>query len=372
MTLRFLIRKELKQFVRNQFLPKLIIVFPVMIMLVIPWIVNMDIRNIRLSIVNQDGSSTSEKLIQRLEASSYFILTDVTHSYREALRELELGGTDAVVEIPKYFEQSLISGEQAPLQISINAVNHTKGALGSNYLSAVCSDFYADNFQISSGTSGGAPAVPRISISVMNKFNPLMDYKIYMIPAYMVIVIILLGGFLPALNIVGEKEKGTIEQINITPVRKTTFIFAKLIPYWVLGILVLSVCMLLAWLVYGLSPGKGIWTVYLFSVLFIFAISGFGLTVSNYSDTMQQAMFVMFFFILIFMLMSGLLTPISSMPRWAQVLTWLNPPRYFIEMLRGVYLQGCTLTDLGTQLLALLGFDVFFGTWAVLSYRKTA
>ena len=170
----------------------------------------------------------------------------------------------------------------------------------------------------------------------------------------------------------GEKEKGTIEQINITPVRKTTFIFAKLIPYWVLGILVLSVCMLLAWLVYGLSPGKGIWTVYLFSVLFIFAISGFGLTVSNYSDTMQQAMFVMFFFILIFMLMSGLLTPISSMPRWAQVLTWLNPPRYFIEMLRGVYLQGCTMTDLGTQLLALLGFDAFFGTWAVLSYRKTA
>ena len=245
MTLRFLIRKELKQFVRNQFLPKLIIVFPVMIMLVIPWIVNMDIRNIRLSIVDQDGSSTSEKLIQRLEASSYFILTDVAHSYREALRELELGGTDAVVEIPKYFEQSLISGEQAPLQISINAVNQTKGALGSNYLSAVCSDFYADNFQTSSGTSGGAPAVPRITISVLNKFNPLMDYKIYMIPAYMVIVIILLGGFLPALNIVGEKEKGTIEQINITPVRKTTFIFAKLIPYWVLGILVLSVCMLL-------------------------------------------------------------------------------------------------------------------------------
>ena len=198
-----------------------------------------------------------------------------------------------------------------------------------------------------------------------------MDYKNFMIPAYMVIVIILLGGFLPALNIVGEKEKGTIEQINITPVRKTTFIFAKLIPYWIMGLIVLSICMLLAWAVYGLSPNGGIWTVYLFSLLFIFALSGFGLVVSNYSDTMQQAMFVMFFFILVFMLMSGLLTPISSMPRWAQVITWLNPPRYFIEMMRGVYLQGCSLADLSHQLLALLGFDIFFGTWAVMSYRKT-
>ena len=159
--------------------------------------------------------------------------------------------------------------------------------------------------------------IPKVSISVLNKFNPYMDYKNFMIPAYMVIVIILLGGFLPALNIVGEKEKGTIEQINITPVRKTSFIFAKLIPYWVMGLIVLSICMLLAWAVYGLSPHGGIWTVYLFSLLFIFALSGFGLIVSNYSDTMQQAMFVMFFFILVFMLMSGLLTPISSMPEWA-------------------------------------------------------
>ena len=274
-----------------------------------------------------------------------------------------------MVEIPGYFEQGLVTEGRAPVQISLNAVNQIKGVLGSNYLNAVCADFFAENFVPVAVSTGPAP---RVSISVINKFNPYMDYKNFMIPAYMVIVIILLGGFLPALNIVGEKEKGTIEQINITPVRKTTFIFAKLIPYWIMGLIVLSVCILLAWAVYGLSPHGGIWTVYLFSLLFIFALSGFGLVVSNYSDTMQQAMFVMFFFILVFMLMSGLLTPISSMPRWAQVITWLNPPRYFIEMMRGVYLQGCSLADLSHQCLALLGFDVFFGTWAVMSYRKTS
>ena len=355
MTLGYLIRKEFKQFFRNPFLPKLVIAFPVMIMLVIPWIVNMDIKNIRLTVVDKDGSSTSGKLIRTLGASEYFILEDVTGSYPEALRQLEKGRTDAVVEIPGYFEQDLVSEGRTQVQISLNAVNQIKGALGSNYLNAVCADFFAENF---APVSVSPVPAPRVSISVQNKFNPYMDYKNFMIPAYMVIVIILLGGFLP-------------EQINITPVRKTSFIFAKLIPYWVMGLIVLSICMLLAWAVYGLSPHGGIWTVYLFSLLFIFALSGFGLIVSNYSDTMQQAMFVMFFFILVFMLMSGLLTPISSMPRWAQVITWLNPPRYFIEMMRGVYLQGCSLADLSHQLLALLGFDIFFGTWAVMSYRKT-
>ena len=368
MTLGYLIRKEFKQFFRNPFLPKLVIVFPVVIMLVIPWIVNMDIKNIRLTVVDKDGSSTSGKLIRTLGASEYFILEDVTGSYPEALRQLEKGRTDAVVEIPGYFEQGLVIEGRAPVQISLNAVNQIKGVLGSNYLNAVCADFFAENF---APVSVSPVPAPRVSISVQNKFNQYMDYKNFMIPAYMVIVIILLGGFLPALNIVGEKEKGTIEQINITPVRKTSFIFAKLIPHWIMGLIVLSICMLLAWAVYGLSPHGGIWTVYLFSLLFIFALSGFGLVVSNYSDTMQQAMFVMFFFILIFMLMSGLLTPISSMPRWAQVITWLNPPRYFIEMMRGVYLQGCSLADLSHQFLALLGFDIFFGTWAVMSYRKT-
>ena len=251
MTLGYLIRKEFKQFFRNPFLPKLVIAFPVMIMLVIPWIVNMDIKNIRLTVVDKDGSSTSGKLIRTLGASEYFILEDVTGSYPEALRQLEKGRTDAVVEIPGYFEQDLVSEGRAPVQISLNAVNQIKGALGSNYLNAVCADFFAENF---APVSVSPVPAPRVSISVQNKFNPYMDYKNFMIPAYMVIVIILLGGFLPALNIVGEKEKGTIEQINITPVRKTTFIFAKLIPYWIMGLIVLSICMLLAWAASTCSP----------------------------------------------------------------------------------------------------------------------
>ena len=186
MTLGYLIRKEFKQFFRNPFLPKLVIAFPVMIMLVIPWIVNMDIKNIRLTVVDKDGSnmdiknirltvvdkdgsSTSGKLIRTLGASEYFILEDVTGSYPEALRQLEKGRTDAVVEIPGYFEQDLVSEGRTQVQISLNAVNQIKGALGSNYLNAVCADFFAENF---APVSVSPVPAPRVSISVQNKFNP--------------------------------------------------------------------------------------------------------------------------------------------------------------------------------------------------------
>jgi ABC-2 type transport system permease protein len=206
--------------------------------------------------------------------------------------------------------------------------------------------------------------------SIQNRYNPTLNYRIYMIPALMVILLIVLCGFLPALNIVSEKECGTIEQINVTPVPRHLFIIAKLVPYWLMGFVVLNVSMLLAGLVYGLWPAGNVLNIYLISILFILTISGFGLVVSNYSSTMQQALFVMFFFVMIFQLMSGLLTPIRSMPEWAQWLTLLNPPRYFIHMMRLVYLKGGSLADLHADCLALLAFTGFFNAWAVWSYRK--
>lgn len=368
MILRYLLEKEFKQFFRNPFLPKLVVAFPILVMLVIPWIMTMDIKNIGLTVVNHDSGSAAEELIRKLESSSYFELDGVVQDYNMALTALEYSETDAIMIIPAGFEKQLLAEGGASVQVSINAVNDTKGTLGASYLSALCAEF---SREFAAGNAQAMyAAVPNIEIVTQNRYNPYQDYKIFMIPALMVLVLLWLGGFLPALNIVGEKEKGTIEQINITPVSKFMFIFAKLIPYWVMGLLVLMVCMLLAWAVYGLVPQGSVWVIYLFSILFIFAVSGFGLIVSNYSDTMQQAMFVMFFFMLIFMLMSGLLTPLRSMPEWAQYFTVINPPRYYIEMMRLVYLKGGTLADLQTQLWALVAIDAVLGTWAVLSYRK--
>lgn len=371
MVLKYLLEKEFKQFFRNTFLPKLVIALPVFLMAVVPWITNMDIKNLQIIIVDNDGSNASEQLTHAIESSHYFILNEVSQSYDEALEKLEYSYTDVILEIPADFEKNLISGLSVPIQISINAVNDTRGTLGASYLSEVCSRFSAsflkDNMPFNTLSSYSSP---NIDIVVQNRYNTKMDYKLFMIPGLMVIALVVLCCFLPSLNIVGEKEHGTIEQINISPVPKSTYIFAKLIPYWVMGIVVISISMFLTYLIYGLTPVSNMGVIYLLTIIFIFALSGFGLVVSNYSKTMRQSFFLIFFFLLIFMLLSGLLTPLHSMPQWARIFSLFVPPRYYIDVMRRAYLKGGTLADFYQQFLVIIGFAIFFFTWAVLSFKK--
>ncbi|MDR2146183.1 MAG: ABC transporter permease, partial [Tannerella sp.] len=330
MTLKYLLEKEFKQFMRDPFMPKISVIFPVMIMLVMPWTATMDIKNIKIAIVDQDRSTLSDRLVRDIDESPYFLLENLVNSYDEALQMVEFGATDAIVEIPADFEKNLMNSGSAPIQVSINTVNSTRGILGGSYLGTVFADFSRDvlteRAAIRAAEQAATPLiVPNIQVLSQNRYNLLLDYKLYMIPALMVILLIVICGFFPALNIVREKEKGTIEQLNVTPISKTVFILAKLIPYWLLGFVVLTISMILAWLIYGMFPVGSIFVIYLFTLLFILTISGVGLVVSNSANTMQQAMFIMFFFIMIFNLMSGLLTPIRSMPEWAQWITVFNP-----------------------------------------------
>lgn len=375
MALGFLLAKEFKQFIRTPIFVGLTLVFPAAIMLVIPWIVRMDIKNISVVVVDNDRSAASSDFIGAVGSSGYFIMDGLVPDYDEALQQVELSLTDAVIVIPDGFEKGLLFDGGAPVQVSINAVNETRGTLGASYLGAICAAFSEDFYALRGIAAGGedvhaAGMRPSVEVSVQNRYNPMMDYKWFMIPGLFVIIIVMLCGFLPALNIVGEKEKGTIEQINITPVSKPVFILSKMIPYWIMGVGVLAVSMVLAYVIYGLAPLGSLLVIAAFSVIFIFSVSAFGLVVSNYSNNTQQAMFVMFFFILVFLLMSGLLTPIESMPGWIQAITYVNPLRYYIEVMRGVYLKGASFMDLLPQFWALMAFAVALGSWAVVSYKK--
>lgn len=368
--IKYLLEKEFKQILRNSFLPRMILAMPLMMMLVFPWAANQEIKNLRLSVVDNDRSVYSERMIQKIISSGYFNLTNVSGSNEEAIQSVEADDADIIFEIQPDFEKKLIKEGLANVMISANAVNGMKGGLGSAYLSSIIQD-YAGEIREEWKRTSMITALPIVNIVSQSRFNPYLDYKVFMVPAIMVTLLTLLCGFLPAFNIVGEKEVGTIEQMNVTPVNKFTFILAKLIPYWIIGFLALTLCMILAATVYGLVPVGRLTTLYLFTGMYILVVSGFGLVVSNYSSTMQQAMFVMFFFIMIFILMSGLFTPISSMPQWAQNITLFNPLRYFIQVMRMVYLKGSGIADLSSQMIALACFAIFFNIWAMLSYRKS-
>ena len=342
--LKYLIQKEFLQMRRNTFLPKLIFLFPIMVMCVMPWVMNMEVKNIVVDVVDHARTTESQRLVHRIEASRYFVFNGQKPSYEAALRDIETSRADIVLEVSPD-EQVLIAA---------NAVNGTKGAIGSSYLSQIVLD------------------QPDAATSVLSLYNQHLDYKVFMIPALMGILLMMLCGFLPALNIVGEKETGTIEQINVTPVSKWSFILAKLIPYWLIALVVISVSLLLAWLVYGITCQGSLWLVYLLSVLMALTFSSLGLIISNHSDTMQQAMLVMWFFVVCLMLLSGLFTPVRSMPSWAYATTYVNPMHYFIDAIRTVFVRGGSLADILHQVLALAVFAVVMGVWAVRSYRKNS
>lgn len=370
--IKYLIEKEFKQLFRNAFMPKLIFIFPCIIMILMPWAVNLEIKNINLNIVDNDHSALSRRLVDKIGASTYFHLTMLPDTYEEALYSIEAGSADVILEIPRNFEKEWINGTSPRMLVAANAVNGTKGSLGGSYLSSIIRDYTHELQSEAPMKARTGRSLPRMALSTQNLYNPTLNYKLFMVPALMVMLLTMICGFLPALNVVGEKEAGTIEQINVTPVNKFTFIVAKLIPYWLIGFVVLTICFILAWLLYGILPAGHFLTIYGFTLVFLPVVSGFGLVISNHSSTLQQAMFVMWFFMLVLILMSGLFTPIHSMPEWAQWITLINPLRYFVEVMRTVYLRGGGFAEQLPQLGVLLVFAFIANGWAVQSYRKSS
>ena len=344
--IKYLIQKEFLQIRRNAFLPKLIIMFPIVIMCVMPWVMQMEVKNIVVDVVDIDHTVESQRLVQQIAASNYFIFGGQKATYAEAMKDIEKGRADVIFEI-----------RDGKYLIAANAVNGTKGSMGSAYLSQIVTS------NVNHQTS---------NITPLTLYNKGQNYKLYMIPALFAIVMMLMTGFLPTLNIVGEKEAGTIEQMNVTPVSKWSFILAKLIPYWLIALFVITVCLVLAWLVYGITPTGPVWLIYVLAMLLALFFSSFGLIVSNYSDTMQQAMFVMWFFVVSIMLLSGLFTPTRSMPQWAYLTTYINPMHYFIDAIRTVFIRGGGLHETAHQVLALAGIGTLMGYWAVQSYKKNS
>lgn len=361
--LQYLLEKEFKQIKRDRFLPKIIFIIPILQLAILPFAANFEMKNINIGIIDNDHSVYSQRLTEKILSSGYFRLSDISTSYNAGLTSIENDESDILLEIPNGFEKELEREGAVEILIAANAINGTKGGLGSSYLSNIIQNF---NSELGYGVNIQG------SIRSGFLFNPHLNYKNYMVPGIMVFLLTLIGGFLSALNIVSEKEKGTIEQINVTPLPKALFLLSKLIPFWIIGFILLTIGIFVAWLIYGLIPLGSYSTIYLFAAIYLIAFTGFGLAISSISSNQQQAMFTAFFFIIIFALMSGLFTPIDSMPEWAQKMTLLNPLRYFIDVMRMVYLKGSQLSDLSIHFFIICLFAIFFNILAIIGYRKNS
>jgi ABC-2 type transport system permease protein len=369
-TLKFLLRKEFRQIFRNRSLLPIIFVLPMIQLLIMPLAANFDIRNINLAIVDQDHSSYTQRLISKIGSSGYFHITGFKPTYQKALGLVEQEKADIVLVIPQNFERNLIREGAQKVFLAADAINGIKGSLGSAYLTTVLTDFNSD-IRMEWVQPQKLNAEATIDIVPENWFNPLMNYQFFMVPGILVILVTLVGGFIAALNIVKEKEVGTIEQINVTPIKKWEFIAGKLIPFWLIGIFDFTIGLVIARFVYGIIPVGHLAVLYLFLSIYLVALLGFGLLISTYSDNQLQAMFVAFFFIMIFILMSGLFTSVDNMPIWAKIISRLTPVTYFIDVMRMIVLKGSGLSDIKYQIFIEIAFAVGLNGWAIFNYRKT-
>lgn len=373
-TLRFLLRKEFRQIFRNKALLPLLFLVPVLQLLVLPLAADYEIKNIDITIIDHDHSTYSQQLVSKISASGYFKLSDYALGYKDALIDLENDQADLILEIPAGFERNLIRENEQSLFLAINAINGVKANLGGAYLKRIIADYNNDIRMkwIQFPSAAADNPQPVIDVAVSNWFNPAMNYNYYMVPGILALLVTMVGAYMCSLNIVKEKEVGTMEQINVTPVRKYQFILSKLIPFWVIGMVDFSIGLFgIGWLVYGIVPVGNLFLLYGYLSIYLVAVLGLGLLISTYSETQQQAMSVAFFFMMIFILMSGLFTPLDGMPRWAYVISQASPITYFIEVMRMIVLKGSDFADIRYHFLVMIGFAVLLNGWALLNYRKT-
>ena len=353
----------------------IIFLLPILQLVILSNAATFEIQNINFSYIDNDKTSFSRELIDAFNASEYFNVLTQFSSEKEASAAMLKGEVDVILEIPHYFERDLLKEKKTDLSVFINAIDGAAAGVENVYINEIVQRFNknatAELMQLTATTKGTQFIPKRIESITSFWYNETLNYKTFMVPGILVLLVTMITLFLSGMNIVREKEIGTLEQINVTPIKKHQFIIGKLFPFWVIGFGLLTIGLVLGKVIFNVPMLGNLGVVYFYTGIFLLVILGMGFFISNFTDTQQQAMFIAWFFIVIFILMSGLFTPIESMPIWAQYLTEFNPIKYFVEVMRMVMLKGASLIDILPQLLKTLLYAIIMNGLAVWSYRKT-
>ena len=365
----YLLEKEFKQIARDRILLTMIFFFPTIMIGLTPWVINFNLRHLDLAVVNHDPSGSHARLIlQKVEASPDIDLVGVYSSEEPAYETVDRSRADAILVIPPDFSRDMELSHHASVRLIANAVNSTNAIMAMNRMSGLIADTSEEILTERAGlaTGSGRP----VEIRMLNRYNPTLNYKYYMLPAILVMVLTMLCGIYPAIGLAHEKEVGTITQINLSPLRSSTYIVAKVLPYWLIGVSTTLLGTLLLYLIYGLAPVGSYLLILLGALLFSGVIAFQGVAVANLAKSVQQAMFMELFLVMIFFIISGLFTPISTMPWWSKVIAYINPLTYLNIIMRMVYLKGSNLIDLWPYFAALTAIGLLNALLAVLTHRK--
>lgn len=348
-----------------------IFIMPLLQTLILVYAATFEMQNIVLKIADYDNTYSSRELKRKFEASPFYKLSHAALTAEAHEDILTQGAADAVMVIPEGFESDIKRGEATEVQLLLDAVNQQSAGLINAYTGQIVQDFNTELVQ-EQGLHLVSSSIKQLDISIRYWYNSQLNYKHYMLPGILVILVTIIGGFLTALNLVREKEMGTIEQINVTPIRKGQFLFGKLLPFLLIALFDLGLGLLIGVLLFDLPIVGSLLTLFVFSLIYLITAIALGILISNEARNQQQVMFSIFFFFVIFILMSGIFTPIESMPGWAQIVNYINPLYYFMKAIRMILLKGSDLMDVRNELFALFAYGCTLFTIAVLRYRKTS
>jgi ABC-2 type transport system permease protein len=372
-TILYILQKEFIQVLRDKMMLPFIFIVPIIQLLILVNAATMEMKHINICIVDNDLSSTSREITSKFSGSPFFVLKSSTFSLDEAQTALKKDNVDVILNIPANFERNLVRDNKSKVQLLINAINGASAGLINAYSTNILNDYNKSVITEWLGVSPKGPTqIKSIALSSSFWFNPQLKYKNFMVPAVLVMLVTIMGMFLSSMNLVREKELGTIEQINVTPIKKYHFIAGKLLPFLLIALIELAFGLTIGKLIFNIPMVGNIGLVFLAAVIYLILILGFGLFLSTIANTQQQAMFVAFFFMIVFVMMSGIFTPVESMPVWAQKLNYINPIAYFMRIIRMILLKGSGLLDILNDFIALSIYAIAILSLAIWRYRKVA
>ncbi|MCX6269279.1 MAG: ABC transporter permease [Bacteroidetes bacterium] len=370
-TIFYIIQKEFLQVFRNKSMLPIIFLVPVFQLIILVNAATYEMKHIRVSVVDLDLSGTSRKLVSKFRGSPFYQIQSSSFSYLEAEDEMKQGKIEMILQVPAGFEKKLLKEGHAKVQFVINAINGQSAGLINAYSTMILLD-YNREVAIENATPATLAGIQSIQTDYSYWYNPKLNYKTYMVPGILVLLVTIIGLLLSGMNIVREIEIGTIEQINVTPINKIQFITGKLLPFWIIGLFELAFGLMVGKLLFNIPMEGSLGLIFLSASVYLFVILSFGLLISTITHTQQQAMLVSFFFMVVFILMSGLFTSIESMPLWAQNLDRLNPVMYFIKIMRMVLLKGSGFADISRYFWSMVAYAVCSLSLAILRYRKVS
>ena len=367
-----MLRKEFRSVFRDPRMRMVIFGLPVIQTLVFGYAVTLDVRHVRLVLSDHDRTPASRAFIARFTGSGYFDAVKWTVDEAEAQRELDTAHASAILQVNAGFEASLDAGRPTPVQLIVEGSDSNTARFVLNYGSSIASNYnVAILLEQMQRRAGHAVPVAGVDLRTRAWFNADLESRNFYVPGIIATLVMLVSLMLTSMAIVREKEVGTIEQIMVTPIRPVEFILGKCAPFIVIGFI--NVFMVTAVGLYWFDiPFRGSLLLLLLGTsLFLLSTLGIGLFISTVSSTQQQAMMTTFFFFFPAMLLSGFVYPIANMPEFVQWLTFINPLRYFLIVIRGVFLKGVSFEILWPQLAALLGLGLVVMSFAVARFRKT-